>query len=524
MLNTALKFSLPIDYDEVQLITDLAKQYTLKSEPSTTASMSLYDTFDWRLFNQNLTLYMSHNQLFLQKLANVTPLHQIEVLSPPVFVEDVTDNLLQERLRPLIKMRALLPLVNIRVIRTRYRILNRDEKTVARIVYETYTTTNDPDNTIPFLRQIWTEPIRGYNKAENRLTAHFETIGFKQTSPKQFYMSALEQVDKTPGDYSAKLNLHLRSDMTADEAIRIILQAQLVIIRHNEPYLAADIDTEFLHDFRVAIRRTRSALSQIKQVFPSEVTARFKKDFSYAGKLSNQLRDLDVYLLNEALYKNKLPPLLQKDIEPLFEHLRQKRKYALDTVVKGVQSARYQQILADWEDFLATDSTAIAVASGAANAQRLAHEMAQEQIYRQYRRIIRQGTRILATMQDEALHDLRLECKKLRYSIEFFTSLFPSKAISLLVKQLKLLQDNLGDFNDLCVQEIYLKDIAQELPITTAESRQVLLAIGSLIGTLYQEQRAVKSDFSEKFAAFSSPDNKQLFKQLFAQNKTKAVS
>jgi CHAD domain-containing protein len=117
--------------------------------------------------------------------------------------------------------------------------------------------------------------------------------------------------------------------MRSDEASKIILRSLLQVMKTNEAYIEKDLDTEFLHDYRVAVRRTRSALGQIKNVFPKEPTLRFKKDFSFVGKLSNQLRDLDVYLLKKDAYKALLPSVLRDDIDPLFDYLSNKRSKAL---------------------------------------------------------------------------------------------------------------------------------------------------------------------------------------------------
>ena len=140
--------------------------------------------------------------------------------------------------------------------------------------------------------------------------------------------------------------------MRSDEATKVILRFLLHVMRINEVNIEKDLDTEFLHDFRVAIRRTRSALGQIQYVFPTGTTDRFKKDFAFVGKLSNELRDLDVYLLNENTYKAMLPPALRDDIDPLFEYLRQKRSKALQKVLSGLKSKKYAKILQDWEAFL----------------------------------------------------------------------------------------------------------------------------------------------------------------------------
>jgi CHAD domain-containing protein len=77
-------------------------------------------------------------------------------------------------------------------------------------------------------------------------------------------------------------------------------------------------------------------------------------------------------------------------------------------------------------------------------------------IYKRYRRIVKKGSKISETTPDEKLHELRIDCKKLRYLLEFFTSLFPENEMKKLVKQLKQLQENLGDFNDLSVQQEFL--------------------------------------------------------------------
>ena len=99
--------------------------------------------------------------------------------------------------------------------------------------------------------------------------------------------------------------------------------------------------------------------------------------------------------------------------------------------------------------------------------------------------------------------------------IEFFASLYTPKKIGALIEQLKKLQDNLGDFNDLCIQVEYLLDISQELPATTRRSKNTLVSIGSLIGTLDRERKKVKGAFAKTFTGFASTENQALFRELF---------
>jgi len=506
-----LKYNLPDGYDEKQLIGNLADHHTLKKEPAIDERICFFDTFDWRLFNKSLVLYASGSKLFLRKLAKSEAKHTIDITSLPVFIWDFPDGQLKRRLAPIIKMRALLKLVELYSQSTTYRILNRDEKTVVRLAYEEIRLSRDKGR--PALgTYLWLKPVKGYPKYSRNLAKQFEEAGLTIRKEEDIYLTALEAVGKKPGSYSAKINIKLDPDMRSDEATKIILRILLQVVRINEANIDKDIDTELVHDFRVAVRRTRSALGQIKYVFPVRTTERFKKDFAFVGKLSNELRDLDVYLLNENTYKAMLPPVLRDDIDPLFDYLRKKRSKAFQQVISGLRSKKYEKILKDWEEFLnqprQEDGTA-------PNAELPIVDLACQRIYKKYRRVVKAGNLILENAEVEMLHVLRIHCKKLRYLMEFFSSLFARKKINALIAQLKKLQDNLGDFNDLSVQEEYLLNITKELPATDRQFKKTLVAIGSLVGTLGRERQLVKDAFAETFTDFASQENKKLFKELF---------
>lgn len=306
--------------------------------------------------------------------------------------------------------------------------------------------------------------------------------------------------------------------MRADEAAKKLLRSDLGIMKINEPYIAEDIDTEFLHDYRVALRRSRVLLAQMRGVFPEAQTVQFKADLRRINQHTNQLRDLDVYLLAEADYRALLPENMQEDIAPLFDFLKRKRAAALKATVAGLKSDKYRQIMQAWTAFL---DEPINKKSEAPNAKRPVKEMACERIFKRYRRILRDGKMILVSEDDEQMHDLRLECKKLRYLMEFFATLFPPDEISVLIKQLKKLQTNLGDFNDLCVQESYLLNIANEMSGQKGQPRSALLAVGALVAKLHEERLRVKAEFADTFKAFSTTKNRNQFRLLFKTEKGK---
>ena len=507
-----LKFELPDEYDGGQLIHKLNQDYRIKKEPQRDASFVIYDTFDWRLFNKSFFLYSSGNALFLRKPLQTKIVHRYEFSALPTFIADFPAGGFKEALAPIIKARALLRLVQVYGRSRLYRILNPDKKTVARLIYEEFRLS--PEKDAPALTtHLGAGSVKGYPKHYRKLTQRLQQAGFK-INRKDVCFKALESVNKKPGDYSAKVNLKLDPAMRSDAATKVILRFLWQIIKINEAYLVRDIDTEFLHDFRVSIRRTRSALGQIKDVFPPQTTERFKKDFAFAGKLSNRLRDLDVYLLKQNTYKAMLPAALREDIDPFFVYLREKRSQVFQEVMSGLASKAYQQIVKDWEVFLKNPPDDPPVA---ANARVPIAVLARKRIFKRYRTIIKTSQQILENTDDEAMHVLRIECKKLRYLMEFFSSLFPRAKINTLIGQLRKLQDNLGDFHDICVQQEYLLNICDELPIIDRQSKKALVAIGSLIETLDGEKKIVKDAFAETFTEFESPENSRLFQKLFAK-------
>ena len=130
------------------------------------------------------------------------------------------------------------------------------------------------------------------------------------------------------------------------------------------------------------------------------------------------------------------------------------RRQEWEKMVTALKSKHYQKVMSDWHAYLNGDIPD----DSSALAMRPIGEYAREIIFRRFKRVIKKGRRIGADSPDDYLHRLRIHCKKLRYSLEFFASLFPKKEVGRGIRQLKRLQGQLGDFNDLSVQQDMLHD------------------------------------------------------------------
>lgn len=477
----------------------LAERFPVSEGSRRERRFACYDTFDWRLYRKSLALIRSGRHWELLDLnGGKAVLTKLAHHAGARFAGDFPESDLRTRLENIVEMRALLQLCEVRVLENHFRVLDGRQKTVARVIRTQLTAGAEAAGSY-----LQVSPLRGYEAEAREVEALLQEkqLTSRDTS---IYQLALELSGKQPGDYSSKFAIELQPALAAAGALRRILQVLREAMRQNEAGVIADIDTEFLHDFRVAVRRTRSALGQLKGVFPDDATARFRSDFAEIGKATNLLRDIDVYLLDRRHYEAMLPEALQGALEPLFAHLERERGQALQAVSEMLRSRRYKRQMAQWENFLAQD------ADGAPGpgAGRPVVELARERIRQRYQRILKRGGKINDQSPDEKLHRLRIDCKKLRYLLEFFSSLFPGGKMARLIKQLKKLQDHLGRFQDICVQEAALLAFAGTMPAGSAESgRTTLLAIGCLVGMLHQQKQEVRSHFTETFEDFAEAED-----------------
>ena len=107
-----------------------------------------------------------------------------------------------------------------------------------------------------------------------------------------------------------------------------------------------------------------------------------------------------------------------------------------------------------------------------------------QRIWKMYRRVLKAGRTAIVHGEAEAMHELRKDCKKLRYLIEFFRGLYPPRDVKELIRALKELLDNLGQFQDLEVQADKLRAFARDFDPQEPSTLPTVMAIGALVADL----------------------------------------
>jgi len=506
-------YNLPDTLERGDLLRKLTGEHALVLDQQRKKKEEFLDTFDRRLYNQNLVLLKESGSYYLKNINDGVTLAALSGQSKtnPKFWWDFPKCEIKKLLKSRIDIRALLSLAIIERSITTLRLTNEDKKTILFLYVKDLRVLSSQDKNPSTILQI--KPVRGYEQEAHEFKKYLHTLGLKR-SDGDFLSATGTSQGKYPLDYSSKINVRLNADMKSAEAVKVILRNLLGTIRANEFGIKEDIDTEFLHDFRVAVRRTRSALTQVNNVFALELTNKFKEEFSRIGKETNLLRDLDVYLLTEDAYKNMLPDGLRAGLNPLFETLVRDREKAYKECATFLESGTYKEILSEWEKFLESPAGS---PKEAQDCELPIIEVAKKHIWKKYSKVIKMGSKIKSNTPSPVLHMLRIECKKLRYLLEFFSSLFAEKETAVIIKHLKRLQDNLGDFNDLEVQQESINKF-----LNNSETGYVFVkndtqaAIGGLISVLYQKQIGVRNKFRVNFQEFSDKETSLLFAKLFA--------
>lgn len=297
-------------------------------------------------------------------------------------------------------------------------------------------------------------------------------------------------------------------DMPAHMAVRMILRRLFEPMEANESGLLNDPDS--LHDFRVALRRTRCALKQLGKALPPEPVGHFLSEFAWLGSVTGAARDLDVYLLNLDAYEAALPQHLKGGLEPLRMLVAEKLKQEKRMLAGQFRSARYKALKRDWRAFLDQTPSDGASAAGGVPVMELAHR----RIGRMFRRVLKEGRAIRRHSPPEALHVLRKSCKKLRYLLEFFRRLYDGDEIRTIIRALKRLQNNLGELQDLAVQLSALHAFHEELAAEGCLSGVSHEAMEVLAHHLQQRHDAAHMAFSGQFRRFASAKNRHRFQRL----------
>lgn len=248
----------------------------------------------------------------------------------------------------------------------------------------------------------------------------------------------------------------LRGDEPLSEAIRRVLRTQFEIMLANEAGSRVGDDIEHVHDMRVAVRRMRTAFRLFGDAFKPRSIKQHAGDLRATGRLLGKVRDLDVFNREAMRYLRQRPKSRRRDLDPLLDHWQAQRDAARLELVCYLDSQAYRRFVERFAAFVGTPAAGVQRAPDDEPVRWRVKDVLSSAVWQRYE-AVRAYDRLLGTAQMTMLHALRIDCKYLRYTLEFFEGHLGPDA-RWLVREVIALQDHLGDIQDAEVARTILGD------------------------------------------------------------------
>jgi CHAD domain-containing protein len=475
-----------------------------------------YDTFDGLLYGAGLSLLHADGRLSLIERDTGVVRATLPRPAPggPLFASELPPGSLRDTLLSLTDIRAVLPVAHVHARERDISVIDDEGKTVVRLALEEPVVVESEGSRAVLRPRLRITGVRGYDEERERVEAALvDELGFKPVE-ELLVDEAVRATGGVPGGFPAKIEAPLEFDQSAAGAVATVLRMLLEVIEANLPGTIDDLDSEFLHDLRVSVRRSRAVQRELKGVFEPAELARFRAEFRWLQQASGDARDLDVHVLEFDSMRALVPEAMRSDLDPLLDVLRARRVQAHRRLVSALRSERATGLLTAWEKFL--DELDAGSDADRPDAAQPIGVLAGERIRKVYRQMVRMGDAIDDSSPAEDYHELRKKGKELRYLLELFGApLYPSEVVKPMVRTLKALQDVLGRHQDREVQVALLRSLGPDVA-KAPRGEAALMAMGALIARLSEDEAAARGEFAARFAEFASSEQRRLVKETFA--------
>jgi len=303
-------------------------------------------------------------------------------------------------------------------------------------------------------------------------------------------------------------NPGLEADDALSEAGRKVLRYHFARMIDHEAGTRLGENIEELHKMRVATRRMRAAFVVFGETYETQSIKSYLKSLRKTARVLGRVRDLDVFIDKATKYIENLPDDQCKSLNPLLNDWYTQREEAREQMLVYLNSEAFQTFKRKFNVFLSNSGAgALPFPKDRPYPQRV-NEIAPQLIYTRMSEV-RAFEPFLVDASIETLHALRIEMKRLRYTIEFFSEVLGPESKPVL-DVMKTMQDHLGDLNDAQVAAQSIQrfidrwDIEQEdLPISERQNPE---AIVSYLASRHAELHKLSVGFGKTWDLFNNPD------------------
>ena len=256
--------------------------------------------------------------------------------------------------------------------------------------------------------------------------------------------------------------LRISSNDTTTSVFLNIARSCITQLQANEQGIFTPQNDEYIHQARVALRRLRTALRLFSEALPDGFSERWSQAWREIAQELGDARNWDVFC-------NEQMPRLYEDLAEhpdliALRNFAQTRRLATHEAAKKImQSRQYSLNILSFCEAL----------FGLKDDQTLIRSYATKALKRRHKRFLC-GARKAHTLNAEQRHEVRIDLKKLRYTLDFFESLYPKKRVHAFSRSLTETQELLGHMNDLATAELLMAErrlATEDTPAAWAKGR-----------------------------------------------------
>jgi CHAD domain-containing protein len=311
----------------------------------------------------------------------------------------------------------------------------------------------------------------------------------------------------------------LLADDTMVEAARKTFAFHFQRMLYHEPGTRLGEDIEELHDMRVATRRMRAAFRVFGDHLDMKRWKPVLKGLRRTGRALGAVRDLDVFWEKTQGYLDGLPPAQAGALDPLREAWEAERERAREQMLVYLDGDRYARFCERFAESLqmpGAEGLPALTEKGEAVPRRLRH-VVPVAVYQRLADLQAYDEWVTGTdVPLERLHRLRIAAKGLRYTLEYFEEVLSPQAKDL-VKQIKKLQDHLGDLQDAVVASNLLRDFltwgtwghAEDKKLSLPTEPIVAPGVATYLAARQIELQHLLDTFPQAWAYFQGHEFKQ---------------
>lgn len=271
-------------------------------------------------------------------------------------------------------------------------------------------------------------------------------LALKSKSERGYDLTAAKTEQAVQGQ-----NIVLQRGLCTVDAFRIIARSTLRHMAANE-LAVKESNPKGLHQMRVGLRRLRAAISVFSEILGGAQTKRITGELKWLTSKLGSARDLDVIRTKIQQLRKAAPA--KRTLQKLAAQNAVQRTAAFAEARKAVDSPRYRSLLLDALQWIEIGDWA--KQPRLVSSRRRIKQFVIYVLARRSKKAIKKANQF-EDLDAHQRHKLRIAIKKLRYSTDYFRSLFSERKMNVRLinfeERLKDLQNCLGVLNDVVVRQ-----------------------------------------------------------------------